>query len=68
MGTLIKGLLLLLVAFLLASEVNMSTSLYRYQDNQIEITFPVWQTNTPWYYLKWNPAKNEFIHRRGSKS
>ncbi|MBR9857738.1 MAG: hypothetical protein GYB38_08515 [Gammaproteobacteria bacterium] len=68
MGTLIKGLLLLLVVFLLASEVNMSTSLYRYEDNQIEITFPVWQTDTPWYYLKWNPAKNEFIHRRGSES
>ncbi len=67
MGTLIKWFLFLLVAFLLASEVNLSTSLYDYEDNQVEITFPVWQTDTPWYYIKWNPAKDEFIHHRGAK-
>lgn len=57
MGALIKLLLLLLVAFFLASEVTLSTSLYRYEDNEIELTFPVWQTDKPWYYLKWNPAE-----------
>ncbi|WMC11151.1 hypothetical protein PU634_01955 [Oceanimonas pelagia] len=63
MGALIKLLLLLLVAFFLASEVNLSTSLYRYEDNEIELSFPVWQTDKPWYYLKWNPAEREFEQR-----
>ncbi|MDP5292222.1 hypothetical protein Q9290_07970 [Oceanimonas sp. CHS3-5] len=63
MGALIKLLLLLLVGFFLASEVNLSTSLYRYEDNEIELTFPVWQTDNPWYYLKWNPAEHEFEQR-----
>lgn len=63
MGALIKLLLLLLVVVFLTSEVNLSTSLYRYEDNEIELTFPVWQTDNPWYYLKWNPSAGEFEQR-----
>ena len=68
MAALLKGLLLLVLVLLLLSEVNLNTSLYKYEDNQIEITFPSWRAENPWYYLKWNPAKEEFIHRRGPGS
>ncbi|MBL1376652.1 hypothetical protein [Zobellella iuensis] len=68
MGTLFKWLLVLLIAVLLLSEVKLNTSLYRYEDNQIEITFPSWRAEDPWYYLKWNPAEGEVIHRRGPES
>lgn len=63
MGKLIKWLLILAVAILVLSEVNLSTSLYKYEDNQIEIIFPRWRTESPWYYLRWNPGREEFIHR-----
>ncbi|OXY83514.1 hypothetical protein [Oceanimonas doudoroffii] len=64
MGAFFK-LFLLLAVFYLASEVKLSTSLYHYEENEIELTFPVWQTDNPWYYMKWNPAKQEFEQKLG---
>lgn len=63
MGALIRLLIFLLFLLFLASEVNLSTSLYRYEDNKIELTFPVWQTDNPWYYLKWHAADGVFEQR-----
>ncbi|MFH7587893.1 hypothetical protein [Oceanimonas smirnovii] len=63
MGALIRLIISLLFLLFLASEVNLSTSLYRYEDNKIELTFPVWQTDNPWYYLKWDPANGVFEQR-----
>ena len=63
MGALIKWILILGILFLALSEVDMNTSLYRYEDNQIEITFPSWRPKQPWLHIKWNPGQGEWLYQ-----
>ena len=43
--------LLALVLALIFSEINIKTSLYKAADNSVEIIFPQWQTDNPWFYF-----------------
>ncbi|WP_116474292.1 hypothetical protein [Zobellella maritima] len=63
MGTLIKWILILGILFMALSEVDMNTSLYKYEENQVEITFPSWQAEQPWIHIKWNPGKDEWLYQ-----
>lgn len=52
--------LLALVLALIFSEINIKTSLYKAADNSVEITFPEWQTDHPWFYFYWTPGQFEW--------
>ncbi|MCD8548045.1 MAG: hypothetical protein LRY38_06410 [Aeromonadaceae bacterium] len=56
MGKLIRWSLVALVVALIVSNINIKTSLYKAQDNSLEISFPQWKTKTPWLYLYWTPG------------
>jgi len=36
------------VVLLILSDIEISTSLYKYEDNRVEINFPRWQADQPW--------------------
>ncbi len=44
------------VAILSCSEINMDTSIYKEDENSLEIIFPQWQTDEPWLYFYWTPG------------
>lgn len=45
-----------LVAVLGCSEINFESSIYKEDENSIEIIFPQWQTDEPWLYFYWTPG------------
>ena len=56
MGRIIKWSLVALVVCLILSDLNIKTSIYHAKDNSIEIKFPQWQAEKPWFYLYWTPG------------
>ena len=56
MGKIIKWALLALVVCLILSELNIKTSIYHKMDNSVEIIFPQWQQEKPWFYFYWTPG------------
>ncbi len=55
-GKIIKWSLLALVVCLIVSRININTSIYKKQDNSVEIIFPQWQLEKPWFYFYWTPG------------
>ena len=55
MGKLFRWAIVALIAALVVSEIHIQTSLYKKEDNSVEIIFPQWQTKQPWFYLFWTP-------------
>ncbi len=45
-----------LVAVLGCSEINFESSIYKEDENSLEIIFPQWQTDEPWLYFYWTPG------------
>ena len=45
-----------LVAVLGCSEINFESSIYKEDENSLEIIFPQWQTDEPWLYFYWIPG------------
>lgn len=56
MWKLIKWSLLTLVVVLICSEIDIKTSLYKASDNSLEIRFPQWRADAPWFYVYWTPG------------
>lgn len=57
MRKLLTWAIVALIAALVVSEININTSLYKAQDNSVEIIFPQWQPKQPWFYFYWTPGK-----------
>ena len=57
MGKLFRWAIVALIAALVVSEIHIQTSLYKKEDNSVEIIFPQWQTKQPWFYLFWTPGE-----------
>ena len=47
------------VVLLILSDIEISTSLYKYEDNRVEINFPRWQADQPWCTLRWHAGQVE---------
>lgn len=60
MGKLIKWGLLALIGSLIVSQININASIYKKQDNSVEIIFPQWQQEKPWFYFYWTPGTLRF--------
>ena len=60
MGKLIKWGFVALIGCLIVSQINIQTSIYKKQDNSVEIIFPQWQLEKPWFYLYWTPGTLRF--------
>lgn len=56
MWKLLRWLLLLVIAGLVVSKIDIKTSLYARKDNSVEISFPQWKADQPWLYLYWTPG------------
>ncbi|MFC3913163.1 hypothetical protein ACFOSS_06750 [Pseudaeromonas sharmana] len=56
MGKLFRWGLVVLIAALVVSKLNIQTSIYKKDDNSVEIIFPQWQQDDPWFYLFWTPG------------
>ena len=67
MGKIIKWALLALVVCLILSELNIKTSIYHKKDNSVEIIFPQWQQEKPWFYFYWTPGTLSFIPAKREK-
>ncbi|PJG59119.1 hypothetical protein [Aeromonas cavernicola] len=44
---------------LMLSDIQISTSLYQYQQNRVLINIPRWQANRPWATLQWHVGRIE---------
>jgi|GEM_PF-3434856 hypothetical protein len=44
------------VAVLACSKINLQTSIYKENENSLEIIFPQWHTEQPWLYFYWTPG------------
>ncbi|MGL4206079.1 MAG: hypothetical protein ACRCRW_08195 [Aeromonadaceae bacterium] len=55
-----KWALLATLIGLIASQINIEASIYKAADNSVEIIFPQWQTEEPWFYVYWTPGTLSF--------
>ncbi|WP_108652321.1 hypothetical protein [Dongshaea marina] len=55
----LRWVLLLILVGLIFSQVKLDTSIYKTDENQLEISFPRWQKQYPWIYLKWSPDEKQ---------
>lgn len=62
-----KWALLATVIALIASQINIEASIYKTTDNSIEIIFPQWQTEKPWFYFYWTPGTLTFKQQSHEK-
>ena len=44
------------IAMLACSKINLETSIYKEEQNSLEIIFPQWKTEQPWFYFYWTPG------------
>jgi len=44
------------VVMLVCSKIDLQTSIYKEEQNRLEIIFPQWQTEQPWLYFYWTPG------------
>ena len=56
-----------LVVALILSEININTSIYKSADNSLEIIFPQWNVDKPWFYVYWTPGTLSFIPAKREK-
>ncbi len=59
--------LVLLVIALICSEINIDTSIYKSADNSVEIKFPQWKAEDPWFYMYWTPGTLSFQYAKREK-
>ena len=45
-----------LVVARILSEININASIYKSADNSVEIIFPQWNVDKPWFYVYWTPG------------
>lgn len=53
MWKLLKWIFILWAALLILCDISIHTSLYKYEDNSVELRLPRWQATTPWARLYW---------------
>ena len=44
---------------LILSDIQISTSLYKYEDNRVLINFPRWEAKQPWGTFEWHAGRVE---------
>ncbi|MDU1144059.1 hypothetical protein [Aeromonas rivipollensis] len=59
MWTMLKWTVICGVLLLILSDIQISTSLYKYEDNSVQINFPRWQSERPWGSLRWHAGQVE---------
>lgn len=47
------------VLLLILSDIQINTSLYKYEDNSVLISFPRWQGDRPWGTWYWHAGQIE---------
>ena len=47
------------VVLLILSDIEISTSLYKYEDNRVLINFPRWEAKQPWGTFEWHAGRVE---------
>ncbi|MFC5706815.1 hypothetical protein [Aeromonas eucrenophila] len=60
MWTVLKWSVIGSVLLLILSDIQLSTSIYKYEDNRVQINFPRWQPKQPWATLGWHAGQTEF--------
>ncbi|MCS3461678.1 hypothetical protein ACW5WQ_15135 [Aeromonas rivuli] len=60
MWTLLKWFFIGWVLLLILSDIELSTSIYRYQDNKVDIAFPRWESKHPWATFSWHAGETRF--------
>ncbi|MDQ1885883.1 hypothetical protein [Aeromonas salmonicida] len=59
MWKVLKWLFIGWVLLLILSDVQISTSLYKYDDNKVVVSFPRWQADRPWGTFQWHAGRIE---------
>ncbi|MGY3884995.1 hypothetical protein [Aeromonas aquatica] len=54
MWTVLKWSVIGSVLLLILSDIQISTSIYKYEDNKVRISFPRWQAEQPWGTFQWH--------------
>ncbi|WAF91305.1 hypothetical protein NRZ28_03330 [Aeromonas hydrophila] len=44
---------------LILSDLQITTSLYKYEDNRVVVNFPRWQADQPWGTFEWHAGRVE---------
>lgn len=44
------------IVMLICSKITLDTSIYKAEENRLEIIFPQWHTDKPWFYFYWTPG------------
>ncbi|MGL5031020.1 MAG: hypothetical protein ACRC8Q_07690 [Aeromonas sp.] len=57
MWKILKWIFIFTVMLLILSDIQVSTSLYKYEDNRVLIQFPRWQAKHPWGSIEWHVGK-----------
>lgn len=57
MWKMLKWSLIGSVMLLTLSDIQINTSLYKYEDNSVLIRFPRWQADHPWGMLHWQAGR-----------
>lgn len=47
------------VLLLILSDIQLKTSIYKYEENSVLISFPRWQPKQPWGTLSWHAGRIE---------
>ena len=55
----LKWIFICWALLLILSDIQISTSLYKYEDNSVQINFPRWQSEQPWGSLRWHAGQVE---------
>lgn len=59
MWTMLKWSFIGGVLLLILSDIELKTSIYKYEDNQVLISFPRWQPDRPWGTFQWHAGRVE---------
>ena len=57
MWTFLKWFFICWALLLILSDIQIRTSLYKYEDNQVVIKLPRWQTKQPWATFEWHAGR-----------
>ncbi|TNJ14203.1 hypothetical protein CF111_21445 [Aeromonas sobria] len=53
----LKWIFICWALLLILSDIQISTSLYKYEDNRVLINFPRWEAKDPWGTLEWHEGR-----------
>lgn len=57
MWKLLKWIFIGWAGVLVLCDMRLQTSIYRYEDNRVELRLPRWQADTPWARLIWHAGQ-----------